>query len=228
MSAKVSEKTLELNVGALFVESVRAAGARNVYLRGLTQAEERRRGVDSFLQLPKGWRTMAFQFKAPMGARNRTDSLPYRFRLNYQQHVQLAKLAAKKPDAVYYVLPFYLTHLKLFLNADRLGNEVWLLRVADLSTDSLFPLKRVGRRRARRQQTRTIRCVPGVASYNPEHELIQLSKGFVEGIRVESGLGIGSKAFLNWYQEFRKVRSAKTNRRSPQLARGLRVAIFNT
>jgi len=49
---KVSEKSLELNVGAELLTLLRNYwGMPKAYLRGLTQREERQEGVDFFVQL---------------------------------------------------------------------------------------------------------------------------------------------------------------------------------
>ncbi len=47
---RVSEKSLELNVGAELLQLFRRVYPR-FFLRGLTQAEERREGVDIFAQM---------------------------------------------------------------------------------------------------------------------------------------------------------------------------------
>jgi len=65
---KVSEKSLELNVGAELLALLRNSwGAPKAYLRGLTQREEKQEGVDFFVQLDPATRVFAFQFKAPKG-----------------------------------------------------------------------------------------------------------------------------------------------------------------
>lgn len=49
---KVSEKSLELNVGAELLGLLRGPwGLSKAYLRGLTQEEENQEGVDFFVQL---------------------------------------------------------------------------------------------------------------------------------------------------------------------------------
>jgi hypothetical protein len=81
---KVSEKSLELNVGAELLNLLRGPwGMPKAYLRGLTQREERQQGVDFFAQLNPATRIFAFQFKAPKG---RYDGTPYRYTLVREQH----------------------------------------------------------------------------------------------------------------------------------------------
>jgi hypothetical protein len=63
---KVSEKSLELNVGAELLGLLRGSwGMPKAYLRGFTQLEEKQEGVDFFVQLNPATRMFAFQFKAP-------------------------------------------------------------------------------------------------------------------------------------------------------------------
>ena len=88
---KVSEKSLELNVGAELLALLRGPmGMRKAYLRGLTQREESQEGVDFFAQLSSRMRIFAFQFKAPKGRR---EGEPYRFTIQRRQHEKLAALA---------------------------------------------------------------------------------------------------------------------------------------
>ena len=59
---KVSEKTLELNVGAELLALLRGPfEMRKAYLRGLTQREESQEGVDFFAQLTPETTIFAFQ-----------------------------------------------------------------------------------------------------------------------------------------------------------------------
>ena len=68
MRVKVSEKSLELNVGAELLDMLRGRlGMHKAFLRGLTQTEERQEGVDFFVELSPATRIFAFQFKAPKG-----------------------------------------------------------------------------------------------------------------------------------------------------------------
>jgi hypothetical protein len=63
---KVSETSLELNVGAELLGVLRNnLGMPKTYLRALTQREEKQQGVDFFVQLNPSTRIFAFQFKAP-------------------------------------------------------------------------------------------------------------------------------------------------------------------
>ncbi len=74
---KVSEKSLELNVGAELLALLRGPWKMpKAYLRGLTQREEHQEGVDFFAELVPETMIFAFQFKAPKGHR---EGEPYRF-----------------------------------------------------------------------------------------------------------------------------------------------------
>ena len=108
---KVSEKSLELNVGAELLARLRGPlNMQKAYLRGLTQREEHRSGADFFARLPDSSRVFAFQFKAPRGP---ADGPPYTYTLSRQQHNSLRSLAVQDPGAVYYVFPFYVCTDKL-------------------------------------------------------------------------------------------------------------------
>jgi hypothetical protein len=100
---KVSEKSLELNVGAELLEQVRnGLGMSKAYLRGLTQREERQEGVDFFLRLGPQARFFAFQFKAPRGD---SDGSPYRYTIQKDQHEALFDLANQL------LIPFFMYFL---------------------------------------------------------------------------------------------------------------------
>src|SRR5438034_6379415 len=133
---KISEKSLELNVGAELLNLLRGPwGMPKAYLRGLTQHEERQQGVDFFAQLSPETRIFAFQFKAPKG---RYDGVPYRYTLVRDQHDLLHMLAQGFPNAVYYVLPFYATHQKLQHDVPNLIKDTWFLPIAPMTTAQVF------------------------------------------------------------------------------------------
>ena len=208
---KVSEKSLELNVGAELLAQLR--GPMNMpkaYLRGLTQREESRSGVDFFVQLPPTVRLFAFQFKAPRG---RSDNLPYRFTLSRKQHRLLHALAKNKPGGVHYVFPFYGSTRKLVRHVPNLAQDTWLLPAAPLDVSTVFS----------GQKTKRIRCVPGTAFINPEYEMKNLGKVVLSW---EDGVRPGR--FAEWYRELRlqaKELYDDSPRRNPQVVRGLRITI---
>lgn len=251
---KVSEKSLELNVGAEVLWQLRNAwGLQKAYLRGLTQHEERREGVDFFVNLDPATRIYAFQFKAPRGS---FESTPYRYKLVKYQHEELHSLGAANPGCVFYVFPFYVTAAKLHLDVPNLLGGTWLLDVAPMTPTLVFGTKK----------TTTILCAPGKGKVNPEYTLVQFSAIGTPGVEagekpqtevvsvsdrreivvrradddvvppntvrrlIELGPGLSPTRFAEWYSGFRSLRPHSTGveppeRRSSWLSRGLRVII---
>jgi len=212
LSAKISEKSLELNVGAELLATLRGVwGMPKAYLRGLTQREEKDWGVDFFVELAPTTRIFAFQFKAPKG---QVDDPPYRYRLSNDQHGVLHTLALTSPDSVYYVLPFYVTHEKLARDVPFLVQDTWLLPVAPMLPANVFGGK----------ATKIIRCEGGVAHVNPKYPLQSLRHN--EG---NPSAGVPAREFAAWYRRLRSAAVAENRtRRSPWLVRGLLVAIVGT
>ena len=209
---KVSEKSLELNVGAELLARLRGPlNMPKAYLRGLTQQEENRTGVDFFAQLPDGTRIFAFQFKAPRGP---ADNLPYRFTLGRDQHSSLHELAAQEPAAVNYVFPFYVSTNKLVRDVPNLARDTWLLPAAPLDVATVFA----------GQKTKRVRCYPGTAVVNPDYpmkNLAELTLSWEDGIRPNR--------FAEWYRELHRHISDladRPSRKNPYLVRGLRVTII--
>ena len=210
---KVSEKSLELNVGAELLDILRGqCGMPKAYLRGLTQREEHQEGVDFFAELSASTRIFAFQFKAPKGQWG--DQTPYRFTIQRHQHEKLTGLAASWPSCVFYVLPFYVRPAKLRHYVPQLLQDTWFLPVDAMSGTNVFDPH---------QKTKTMHCQPGMASINPDYELLNAR-------RLELALdgGIPVRPFAEWYDglhdqsdEFVGGRPHKNS----WLSRGLRVAI---
>jgi len=97
---KVSEKSLELNVGAELLGLLRNGwGMSKAYLRGLTQRQESQEGADFFVQLDPVTRLFGFQFKAPRGL---ADARPYQYTLMRDQHDLLFQLGQLSPGSVFY------------------------------------------------------------------------------------------------------------------------------
>ena len=206
---KVSEKSLELNVGAELLALLRGPwGMPKAYLRGLTQREESQEGADFFAQLPSSTRIYAFQFKAPKG---RLEGEPYRFTIQRRQHEKLRALTGGPPGGVYYVLPFYVSPVKLEGDVPHLLGDTWFLKVGGMrATDVFGPY-----------QSRTMHCEQGVARVNPEYVLHR-------GSEMEPDAGIPVGRFAEWYAGLRDGDDelmGRRARRSPWLVRGLRVAV---
>ncbi len=208
---KISEKSLELNVGAELLHLLRGTwGMPKAYFRGLTQREEKQQGVDFFAQLNPTVKIFAFQFKAPKG---RNDQVPYRFTLVGEQHERLHELAREWPDGVFYVLPFYASHEKLQLDVPALVQDTWLLPVEPMVPSQVFGSNK----------TKVVRCRPGMAFVNPEYRLRN-----ARDVPLSQRAGIPAKEFAAWYSSLRghEARSAHHSRRmNPWVVRGLRVVI---
>ena len=206
---KVSEKSLELNVGAELLMLLRGPwGMRKAYLRGLTQREESQEGVDFFAELAPGTMLFAFQFKAPKGDR---EWEPYRFTIQRRQHENLSALAGRSAGNVFYVFPYYASSDKLQDDVPDLLSDTWLLEVGGMNGASLFGTHR----------SKTVRCEAGIASINPEYKLRRARE-------VEPGEGIPARRFAEWYAELHArsdEQEIRGKRRNPWLVRGLRVAI---
>lgn len=210
-SMKVSEKSLELNIGAELLGLLRGSwGMPKAYLRGLTQNEEKQEGVDFFVQLDPATRLFAFQFKAPKG---KAEATPYQYILVRDQHESLFALAQHSPSSVFYVFPFYVTPAKLQQDVPQLLQDTWLLDLCQMPTGQTFGATK---------RTRIIRCQPGNAFINPEYRLQRL----VDISRLDSH-GISVEGFASWYKLHREFDrpTVRAKRRSPWLVRGLRLVI---
>ena len=206
---KISEKSLELNVGAELLALLRGLwGMPKSYLRGLTQREEHQEGVDFFAQLTPSTRIFAFQFKAPKGRR---EGEPYRFTIQRRQHEKLSALAGRSAGNVFYVLPYYVLPAKLQGYVPNLLADTWFLEVGCMDQTSLFGTHR----------TKTVRCEGGMAWINPEYEL----RGAED---LKPGDGIPARQFAEWYADLYEQNEELKSRdehKDPWLVRGLRVAI---
>ena len=162
---EISEKSLELNVGAELLNLLRGPWRMpKAYLRGLTQHEESREGVDFFAQLSPTARIFAFQFKAPRGRDEQVPSdplVPYSFTLVGEQHVHLHALAQAWPAGVFYVLPFYASYKKLQRDVPTLIQDTWCLPIAPMMPSQVFGTNK----------TKVVHCYPGIAVVNPEYQL---------------------------------------------------------
>lgn len=214
---KVSEKTLELNIGAELLTFHRiCSDLPKMYLQGLTQQQESQEGVDFFAQLSSDVRIAAFQFKAPL--RNPKDCCPYKFTIQKKQHSNLRKLAKKKRESVFYVLPFYATHRKLQRDVPELLQDTWLLPIKPMKTSDVFG----------DYKSRTVRCIRGQASINPEFKLFDARE-----LELPRDMGIPVREFEKWYSKSiappvsnDEIETSWTKRKNPWLFRGLKVAII--
>jgi hypothetical protein len=208
---RVSEKTLELNIGAELLWLFRNRwGMPNAYLRGLTQAEERREGFDFAASLGPSAILFAFQFKAPV---DDVERVPYRYRLKRTQHDPLRQLAQSCPFAVFYVFPFYTTVTKVRHRVPDLLGDTWFLRVAAMSSATLFQT----------YATRLVSCTPGMARVNPAFEVTK-----AEALNVSHSAGIPVKQFQKWYSGPRdSTMEVSPRTEKPQRFRGLKLVIVD-
>lgn len=128
---RVSEKTLELNICAEILASIRSLpGCSGAFWIGMKQQQEARNGIDELIQnIPNGMH-LALQFKAPRSEPR--DQIPYRFTINDRQNKNLLRLASRHPNAVYYLFPHYNTFTKMHSDSPILLRDTWALRVNDL------------------------------------------------------------------------------------------------
>jgi len=126
---EVREETLELNVTAEILQSVRQRRSGwAAFWIGMTQYQEAKNGIDALLVNRPG-EHFALQFKSPRPTR--PDQDPYRYSINDRQHQNLARLARRSPDAVFYVFPAFNTLARVQRESPNLSGHSWLLRVHD-------------------------------------------------------------------------------------------------
>lgn len=128
---RVSEKTLELNICAELLASIRSfCGCSGAFWIGMKQQQEAKLGIDELIQnIPNGMH-LALQFKAPRSEPR--DQIPYRFTINDRQNSNLLRLAINHPESVYYIFPHYNTFSKMRTDSPLLLSDTWLLKVHDL------------------------------------------------------------------------------------------------
>ena len=194
--SKVSEKTLELNLGAELLLLARTSWANpRALLLGTTQQQEKHSGVDSVLDLPASAKLLVLQYKAPLRPRRKSapvppnEQAPYDYKLDRDQHTRLLALSQISPDSVYYVFPFFLWVPKLRTASPRLLSDTWFCGVHGMSVNAVFS----------GYQTRTVHCSPGTLTVNPEYELEQ----FGDRERRSRPEGIEPEAFVRWWEETR-------------------------
>lgn len=128
---RVSEKTLELNIGAEVLQLIRQfRGCSRAFWIGMKQDQEARLGIDELIHnLPAGMH-FALQFKAPRS--KPPNTIPYRFTINDRQNDNLLRLAIARPEAVHYIFPHYNTFTGMRSHSPTLLRDTWLLKVHHL------------------------------------------------------------------------------------------------
>ena len=217
---RVTEKTLELNIGAEILEYFRyICRWKKTYLQGLTQKQESEKGFDFSANLPPDAQIAAFQFKAPIDIKH---SYPFDFRLKREQHEKLLSLANLKEKTVFYVLPFYASYNKIHQDAPCLLRDTWFLPVESMDrTSEIFCY------RSREVSTRTIHCCPRRAVINPEFELFQLGE-----LNLREEVGVPVEVFLDWYRSSAPLKEEEKptdqpRHKHPKHIGGLKLAIID-
>lgn len=134
---EIYEKTLELNICGEVLAIIRSQpGYQKAVWQGLTQAQERKVGLDELVRNMGHGRHLMLQFKAPWSSS--PADIVYKFSLNMPQHMTLEKgLAAKYPSGVFYVLPLFVSWKKVNSYSPNLTRDTWLLRVRDVQSKAL-------------------------------------------------------------------------------------------
>ena len=177
---EVSEKSLELNVCAELLQHIRSwPGCEKALWLGLTQAQERRKGIDELIRNVGPGFSLMLQFKAPWPT-SLVDSL-YKFSINERQHEALEQLASQYPEAVYYVFPLYSKWTKADRHAPDLAQDTWLVPVSSMPLTLLTSLSTPASGRHRVELER-INSQITVTAYSPEviGEAVNAKEYFVE------------------------------------------------
>ncbi len=132
---EVSEKSLELNVGAELIQCIRTwPNCTKALWYGLTQTQEKDTGLDEFVcNVPHNLLLM-LQFKSPRAASSGRS--PYIFDINLDQYQTLLSLAVQFPQNVYYVFPLYREWGKAGRDAPFLAQDTWLMPVSFMPPSS--------------------------------------------------------------------------------------------
>ena len=207
---RVSEKTLELNIGAEILYDLRNQFGGKVFLRGLTQTEESKKGVDFYAGLNNKSRMYAFQFKSPIATYS--SEPPYKYRINRRQHANLLKLTKNRTMRVQYVFPFYSNYKTFKAAVPKLLDDTWFLDAIKVPLNVFC-----------NNETKIVNCMPSIATINPDFPMLKNDKlfrnEFAEG-------GIPRDEFIEWYHNvFEEMRSLKS-RKDPWLFRGLHICII--
>ena len=151
---EVSEKSLELNVCAELLQHIRSwPGCERALWLGLTQAQERRKGLDELIRNVGPGFSLMLQFKAPWPT-SRVDDL-YKFSINERQHEALEQLAGQHPEAVQYVFPLYSKWSKADRYAPDPAQDTWLVPVSSIPLKDLRSISNPSSGRHRIELERT-------------------------------------------------------------------------
>ena len=205
---EVSEKSLELNVCAELLQHVRTwPGCGGALWLGLTQAQERRKGLDELIRNVGHGVAFLFQFKSPWPT-SRVDSL-YKFSINEIQHAALERLVTDypndvNPDDISYVFPLYSTWEKADQYAPELVRDTWLMPVSAVPLASLTQVSQPKSQRHRVEIARTNSGV-NVTVHSPEVVGKVVNAEEYLGERIgrtpsdDSPFGVASEVLLDWF-----------------------------
>ena len=212
---EVSEKSLELNVCAELLELIRSrSGCGGALWFGLTQAQERKEGIDARIRKAGPGVSIMLQFKAPWATS--PGNGPYRFSVNEQQHEAMEDLAGKNPDAVHYVFPLFSTWEKADQYAPELTRDTWAVPVSSVP---LAKLTASSTPSTGRHRVDVIRNNSGATAkfHSPEVVVEAISAGLLHlqgsserragDIRVDVGpFGVESDDLLDWVERWSRLR----------------------
>ncbi len=176
----MSEKSLELNVCAELLQHIRSwPGCERALWLGLTQAQERRKGLDELIRNVGPGFSLMLQFKAPWPT-SRVDDL-YKFSINERQHQALEQLAGQRPKAVQYVFPLYSKWSKADRHAPDLAQDTWFVRVSSIPSKELRSISTPASGRHRIELERTGWQIT-VTAYSPKviGEAVNTKEFFLE------------------------------------------------
>ena len=199
---EVSEKSLELNVCAELLNHIRSwPGCGRALWLGLTQAQERRTGLDELIRNVGYGFALMLQFKAPWPS-SKIDHL-YKFSINERQHEALEQLADKYPEAVYYVFPLYSKWNKADQHAPDLAQDTWLVPVSSMPLTLLTSQSSPASGRHRVELQRNFTGIT-VAAHSPVviGEAINAKEYFMERSPRQASasvdLGVPSERLREW------------------------------
>ena len=201
---EVSEKSLELNVCAEFLQHIRSwRGCDRALWLGLTQRQERRTGLDELIRNVGPGLSLMLQFKAPWPS-SLVDSL-YKFSINERQHEALEQLAVQYPEDVYYVLPLYSRWIKADQHAPDLLQDTWMVPVSSIPLTLLTSLSTPSSGRHRVELERFNSQIV-VTAHSPEviGEAVNAREYFEKGIdrplRDAGPSGVPSSHLQEWIE----------------------------
>ena len=199
---EVSEKSLELNVCAELLQHIRSLpGCEKALWLGLTQAQERRTGLDELIRNVGPGVSLMLQFKAPWPT-SRVDNL-YKFSINERQHEALEQLAGHHPEAVQYVFPLYSKWSKADRYAPDLAQDTWFVQVSSIPSKELRSISTPASGRHRVELKRTARQIT-VKAYSPKviGEAVNSKEFFLDrgGWQTQDvrALGVPSELLQEW------------------------------